>query len=793
MSIKGIIKDNIILVVPDNIKSKVLLEINELSELYNIKIMSLNELISNLTYIYDEETIYYLIKKYKIKYEIAKVYLDNIKYVDTTNYKNNKLDRLSKIRQELINNNLLKYDANFINYANDKEVIIYGYDYITNYDRNVLGKLANVSIIDKEYKNYEHDVYEFNDIDSEVEFISNKIIDLINNGVDINNIKLSGVSSEYLSVIKRIFFFYNIPVNLPNNSSIYDCNIISDFIKLIRENDVNSVLNLLGKKYDLSKEENNYIYNKLINILNKYTFIYSYLEVIDMLIYDFKHTKNYSKESNNSIEVIDLKNNVVDDNTYVFLFGFNQGNIPVIHKDEEYITDNLRPSLDIETIEEINNIEKINIINIIKSIKNLVITYKLKTPFDIYYKNTLIDDLGYSVISDIKFENKYSNKMNVIHLADSLDNLIKYGIKDDNLSKLYNSYSDIKYLTFDNKFSGIKKNDLLEYLDNKLLLSYSSVDNYFRCSFRYYLNNILKLTEYEETFAIKIGNIFHFVLSKCFDENFEFNKEFDIAIRNLELNPSDKFFLKKLEKELLFIIDTIKLQDKFSSFDKALYENKVYINKEGNIKLTFMGIIDKLLYKEEDNKTYLVIIDYKTGNPHTNLNNTIYGIDMQLPVYLYLSNNMSEIKNIEVTGFYLQKILNNEIIKSPNKTYEKQKKDNLKLNGYSINNEEILEKFDSSYKDSEVIKSMKVGNNGFYAYSKTISKEEINKLIEITEKNINDAFKNILDAKFDINPKRIGKNNVGCEFCKYKDICYMKEEDIVNLEEYKNLEFLKEV
>ena len=78
-----------------------------------------------------------------------------------------------------------------------------------------------------------------------------------------------------------------------------------------------------------------------------------------------------------------------------------------------------------------------------------------------------------------------------------------------------------------------------------------------------------------------------------------------------------------------------------------------------------------------------------------------------------------------------------------------------------------------------------------FSYSKTISKDEIKKLIELTEKNINIAFTDILKAKFDINPKRIGKNNVGCEFCKYKDICYMREEDIVNLEEYKDLEFLK--
>ena len=77
--------------------------------------------------------------------------------------------------------------------------------------------------------------------------------------------------------------------------------------------------------------------------------------------------------------------------------------------------------------------------------------------------------------------------------------------------------------------------------------------------------------------------------------------------------------------------------------------------------IALIRIKKKLLYKEENNKTYLVIIDYKTGFPHTNLNNTIYGIDMQLPVYLYLAKE-GLFKDAEVIGFYLQKILNNEIV-----------------------------------------------------------------------------------------------------------------------------------
>lgn len=73
------------------------------------------------------------------------------------------------------------------------------------------------------------------------------------------------------------------------------------------------------------------------------------------------------------------------------------------------------------------------------------------------------------------------------------------------------------------------------------------------------------------------------------------------------------------------------------------------------MNVTITGIIDKVMYKEENNHTYLVVIDYKTGNPDINLNNTIYGINMQLPMYLYLLKEKGDLKEIEVSGFYYQK------------------------------------------------------------------------------------------------------------------------------------------
>ena len=789
MHFETFIQDNIVLVIPNTIKKQVLLKLNEFENIFNIKIMSLEELINSITFKYSEESIYYLIKKYDMNYDVALMYLNNIKYVNDINVSSNKIEKLKNIKNELDENNLLIYDKNIFGLLKEKKVVIYGYDYIDNYSLKMLKKIDNYKIIKKEYSNFNHDVYEFNNIEDELYFVLTNIIHLIKKGVNINNIKLCNVTSEYENDLKRMFNIFNIPINIKNNKSIKSSLIFKDFIKSLKNNEIEKSIDFIINKYDTSVSNNKYIVDQIIKILNTYNFVKEKDILINILINEFKKIHIKNDEYENAVNIVDLKDNIFNDDDYVFLLGFNMGNIPIIYKDEDYLSDNEKDLLGLEMSYKKNSIEKKVVINNIKSIKNLFITYKNKTNFMEYMPSLLIDELKLNVIKNIDKKYNYSLKYNDLLLYKKIDDLIKYGTKDSVIDILYANKEKDNYLKYDNKFKGIDKLKFNNSLNGKLLLSYSSIDNYNRCAFRYYLNNILKITEFEETFAQNIGTIFHDILSKAFSDDFNFDKEFDEKMSQTIFTNKELFFMKKLKDELKFVIDTIKKQNKFNSLDKSLYENKVYINKDGNIKLTFMGIIDKLLYKEEDNKTYLVIIDYKTGVLHTNLNNTIYGIDMQLPVYLYLAKD-GLFKNAEVIGFYLQKILNNEVVKDSKKTYISQKEESLKLNGYTVDKTDLISKFDFSYTDSEVIKSLKFGKTGFYAYSKILSEEKIDKLINIVKNNIDDAFSNILSANFDINPKRIGKNNVGCAFCKYKDICFMKEEDVVELEEHTNLDFL---
>ncbi len=360
------------------------------------------------------------------------------------------------------------------------------------------------------------------------------------------------------------------------------------------------------------------------------------------------------------------------------------------------------------------------------------------------------------------------------------------------LKLLYGHYQNLHYCTYDNQYQPISKQKLKEYLNGKLVLSYTSLDRFYRCQFRYYISHILKLDAYKETFAQAIGNLFHYFLSIAFQDSFHFETEWKQYHEGKNYTAKESFFLEKLKQELLFVITTIQEQNTYTQLNQEAYEQKIFKSISGDLKITFMGIIDKIKYKEEDGTIYAAIIDYKTGTLETNLNQSIYGIEMQLPIYLYLIKNKAEWKNVKVIGFYLQKMIPNEMTNDENNDYNAMKKDAMRLEGYSIDDFQLLNQLDETYQDSRMIKGMKVSSKGFYMYSKVLNQNKMDRLEHLVDSKIKEAARKIEHADFRINPKQIGTKRMGCEFCTYHDLCFQTPKDIEYLKEYKKLEFLKE-
>lgn len=772
------LKDNTLLIIPNHLKETILLSFCD--ELKNIKIMTESEFLKKYYFDYDLETIYYLMNKYKLKYEVVLIYLKNLYYVENKEYSNEKLNKLVEIKKELEEHNLLKYKPLFLNKLKSMNIVFYNFYDLDKFYLNLidnLKKITSVEVINEENNcYYEHKIYEFKNAEEEVEFVATKICELVLSGVNINNIVLLNNSDIYTNHIKRIFKYFSIPINIKDNNSLLGTKMGTFFLENINS-DISKTFELLEINFELKNSLNLEIYNRLITISNKFSFVSDYMEIKELLKVELLNTKLSDVILDEAVKVEVLEDYIPNDNEYVFLLGFNQGECPKNLKDEDYINDLLKVKLNLSTTTSKNIIHNKKIISIIKNAKNLWITYKLNGEQGSLTVSSLNEKLNYEVIHNIKISYNYSNLNNNLKLARYMDDYLKYGSKNEDLDLLNNTYKNNVYRKYDNKFNGIKKTS------ENITLSYSSMDNYYKCSFKYYISSILKLNCYEETFMTYIGSLFHYVLSK--KDNLSLEDSITEFMNNnpKEFTNKENFFLEKLKKDLEFILDVIKKQKDYTNFHNALYEKYIEIPK-GNDK--FIGIVDKILLN--DNKTLGAIVDYKTGNPSLELNYIEYGLGLQLPIYLYLINKINP--DIEIVGFYLQKILPSLITRNPLKDITSQKRDLLKLQGFSLSDEEKLSEFDKTYIDSELIKSMKVGNNGFYAYSKTLTKNNMENIVKIIDQKIDEALTNIHNNNFDINPKVINNKNIGCEYCKFKDICYMTEKDIVRLKDIDNLDFL---
>ena len=755
-----------LIVCPNEEKIKLLLNLSKDKELHSIKFMTKNEYLNNYYFTYNDDAIYYLMNKYNYNIDVCKVYLNNLYVIDINKeYNSSKLRFLKDLKKELIDNNLLIFNNGFKEYLKDKEIIVKNYYDLDLYEEEALNYKND--IIPSSINN---SIYEFNTMEEEVSFVCDKIIELLNIGVDINKISLCNVSSDYYYTLKRLFSYYNIPINIPFKNSIYSTKVVKDYL------DTGII--------DLDNIDKSTINKKIINNIRDLNDPINR----EIVINNLKNTYIPNTKYSNAVSIKDLFKEEFLDDEYIFVLGFNQDILPKSYKDIDYISDNLKSELLMYSTDYLNKREKDTTIYLLSKIKNLYLSYKLNSPFESFYRSSLIDELGLEVIKDYKNSYKYSNMYNKLILGEMLDKYNLYGEKDKNLEKLYSHYN-IPYNTYNNKFTGINNDLYLTNLSYPLKISYTSLNSYNECGFKYYLNYVLKINEYEDTFASFIGSLYHEILSLYKKSNFDLELEFNKYLEKRELSLKEKLLLVRIKKDLIKFIEVLNKQEELGIYKDNKYEEKIEIDLNKKVSVKFIGFIDKIMYYKNIEDTYFSIVDYKTGSIDTHIEPMKYGLHMQLPVYLYLIHYGRCFTNPIFTGIYYQNILFNYPTWS-NKI-DKELKDRYLLKGYSTDDTSILEKFDCTYKDSELIKSMSYSDDkGFGRYSKIIDNDTMYNLIKYVKEEIDNKTDKILEGDFSINPKVYDKENISCKYCTFKDICFMKDKDITYLEKVDNLDFL---
>lgn len=763
-----------VLICPSTFKNRILEYLSENKEILDIKFIDLNEYKRNRFFDYGFDTVKYLVDSHGLSVSNAKEILNNIYYVEDKEYGNRKLDNLVRIKRELENNNLLIYNRLFDKFLEDRQIIVAGYGELNRFDSAIVkGEIIPYEETEKKYR-----IRKFEGIEEEIEYVYNAISDLIISGTDINRIHILNANADYETYFNRFNTYYGFKVDYKTREKLIGTSIAKDFLDMIDTSDKQDIYDRLA---DTDSEQA----DKLISIINKYT-DYELKEVKDFIIEDLKNTDCSTDIYTDVVRCEDLYM-PFDSSDHVFLIGFND-QFPAFKTDTEYITNNLRPLLNMSSIEEENGLIRKNVRGYLSGIENLHISYCEKSPFKKYNQNNLYSKDEYESVESSGSDYGHSELLNRLKFAYLQDRLQKYGISDEDYSLLQKYYGNNDYYSYSNLFKGLNKDQIKKLYEVKL--SYTRMNDFYLCRFRYYLDYVLKITNNAGNYNTRIGNLCHEVLKDLYTEDdFDFDRSWDRAYRNEEAgldeeerlfeDEAEEFFVEKVREELRKDVQIIEKQKEQTLLDKQLCEE--YIKAEVGENITFDGKIDKVMYREGNETVTANVVDYKTGSS-SDIDRRLmeFGLSLQLPSYMYLLSKKDLFKGKELNygGFYLQHLVNTERKYDETKTLEDLKTESMKLDGFTTDDLDRLEITDPDLKEGETSKlyrTVRKKNDGsLYGTSNTMSDEEIREKIELVERKIIEAGEQIREGNFNIDPKKYGNKNIPCDYCPYLDICYRR-------------------
>ena len=179
---------------------------------------------------------------------------------------------------------------------------------------------------------------------------------------------------------------------------------------------------------------------------------------------------------------------------------------------------------------------------------------------------------------------------------------------------------------------------------------------------------------------------------------------------------------------------------------------------------------------------YLRIIDYKSSIKDIDLDNVIYGIQLQLLTYLDAITKKENAESAGVLYFSLiEPIIQSDKKKSEEELEEEVRK-RFKMNGIVLADVKVVKMMDknleSGYSDIVPVYLGKEDNTS-ERLSSVATKEQFNMLQKYIVKVIKDISKEILSGNIDIKPYYKDKKTP-CEYCEYKAICQFDNKRLGN-------------
>jgi hypothetical protein len=614
-------------------------------------------------------------------------------------------------------------------------------------------------------------LHRFDDIYGELHYVFNRIANLIDQKVNPDDIYLSGVDSSYHYLLGFLASAYGFAIEMPPARTLMDLPLARNFVALVSEVGVDSALASIEKRYPddpnlltLHQTALRFRLSELSNVAQSNLYRDIFLSLRE------KKTKLRS-----AVHV--LTDWSIPRNGHIFLLGFALDNAPHRPSDNDYLSDAEKAHLLLPTSQDRFREEKSDLIALLHSGQIECLSFKAKAPGAFYFDSPLTSELSLETDPDNDLPYEYSKPFASLWLSSLKDSEDKYlksdrriAFLEDSLGSTWKDY-DFTYTPF-----------AVFPAETRRKYSYSSIETFYLCQFRYYLSYVLQINDEEPIFNAKFGTAFHQVLQHLYDPDFNFEAAWIQALSDIEskpingpFTPREQVLLIRLHDELLSTVKFLQVHEAKMDHPRFLTEKSFHFPLGANSEL--IGRIDKIVATGPHSE-YLTLIDYKTGAEDFDESLYEFGLSLQLPLYAYVALHDEDFKDGTLLGLFIDHILAKKLVKPSGTDYTKFHEDQLMLKGIYLADENAIATFEPDYAKSSFIRSMNwTDKNGFSRKAKgPKSAEELQQTAEFAFQKVEEADQKVRAYDFVINPKKYGNKVNSCQYCPFRDVCYVRDE-----------------
>lgn len=367
-------------------------------------------------------------------------------------------------------------------------------------------------------------------------------------------------------------------------------------------------------------------------------------------------------------------------------------------------------------------------------------------------------------------------------------------------------------LRYTNYPSELKAEHMDEVYGKKLHLTVSRLENYIRCPFAYFVRFGLKAQERRE-FIINtpdVGSLMHDVLDR-FTKRIQ-NEQLDwknltpeytrksvdelmdqaLAEQKnpvLASTPRYQHMAGKIKRIIASSVEVIKSQIVRGDFEPLYTELEfgpdaqlpaIVLDLPGEREVSITGRIDRIDVLRQHDKNYIRIIDYKSGLKELSLRDIVYGLQLQLLVYLdvVLRNADKILQGQTVPGAVLYYRIYRPTVENGAAMTDEELEDTvlkeLRLKGLILNDASVVRSMDKGMMDISLvisgrIKDEEVKGDGSQK-DLIVTEEQFDKLRDYVSESIRKVSSAMISGDISIMPIKTDKM-VACQYCDYLSIC----------------------